>query len=121
MLVHSDDLSLTLVAHVEGRDGAGTLVGNLDGTILLLVSHDVLLQGTEQTLGMFRSQDDTALHLCLGHTWQYACEVDDEIAAGVSDDGEVCIVALCYVGGQFNLELSGLRDLVLFVYCFFVI
>ena len=51
------------------RDGAWLLVGNLYFPELRFIAHDVVLQRDEETLCMLRSQNDTALHLRLGHTW----------------------------------------------------
>lgn len=82
----------------------GLLIGYFDGSELPFVAEDVLLERPEQPLGVFRRQDDAALHLRLRHTGQHPCEIDHEIAAAVRDDGEVSILSLCHVVWQFYLQ-----------------
>ncbi len=95
---------------------AWLLVWNLDLSISTLIAHDVLLQSLKQALGMFGSQNHATLYLCLGHTGKNTSIVDNEVAARVSDYCEVCILSLCYVLWQLNLELA---VVVLIVFHFF--
>lgn len=114
-------LSLAL-GHVEGGDGAGTLllgrchVGELYLAELLLVAHDVLLQGKQQALGVLGGEDDAAAHLRLGHAGQHTREVEHEVAARMGDYREVCIFSLCCLLGQLNLELSLLGLVLVFAH-----
>ena len=59
---------LSLV-EAEGSCGARFLVRNPDGSEGVLVASDVVLESHKQALGMLGSQEHTAAHLCLGHTW----------------------------------------------------
>ena len=62
---------------VEGSDATLLLFWDADGAESFLVAYDILLEGTQQALGMFWGEDDTALDLCLGHARQYTGKVDD--------------------------------------------
>ena len=86
----------------------------------MLIAHDILLKGHEQALGVLGCQDYAAPHLCLGHTGQYTCEVEHEVAARMGYYGEVGIFALRLVLRQLYLQLPLLLVLV-FVHCFYVI
>ena len=88
----------------EGVGGAGGLIGDADVSVLLFVTVDVLLKGLDEALGMLGCEDDTVAHLGLGNVGQDACEIDDEIAAGMCDDGEIGIFTLCNVLRQFDLQ-----------------
>ena len=50
---------------------------------LLLILNNIVLQCGKQALGMLRCKDYARAHLWLRHAWQYACEVDDEVAVRV--------------------------------------
>jgi hypothetical protein len=82
---------------VEGGDALGLLVGDADGTEVLLVTHDVLLKGTEKALGMLGSEDDTTPYLGLGNTREHTGKVDNKVATGMGDNGKVSILALSHV------------------------
>ena len=97
---------------VEGGDGLRLLLGDADGAEGLFVAHDVFLQGTEEALGMLGGEDDATPDLGLGDAWKDTGEVDDEIATGMGDNGEVGVLALGYLLGQ--LELQTLLLIVLF-------
>ena len=58
---------------------------------------DILLQRTEQPLGMFGHEDDARLHAGLRHARQHLDEVEDEFGTGMRDDGQVGIRALGHV------------------------
>lgn len=92
------------LSHVKWRDGAGFLVGDGDGTKLMLITHDILLQGKEQTLGMLRSKDNATLHHGLGETGEHTGKINDEVATGMGDNGKIGIVSLGHIGGQIQLE-----------------
>ena len=87
------ELRLAL-GELVGSDAAGGLIGDADGTEGLLITHDVLLKGTEKALGMLGSENNAALDLGFSNAWQHTGEVEDEIAAGMSDNGEVGVLAL---------------------------
>ena len=95
--------------HVEGRDGSSgtgllTLL-QLDFAKLLFILLQVVLQGEEESLGVFGSHDDTAAHFGFLHAGHHADEVENELAGRVGEDGEVAIHALCHLGLQLNLKL----------------
>ena len=113
-----EDGSGLALAHIEGGDGARPglfLVGQLYLAELALIAHDVLLQGHEQAFGVLGGEDNAALNLRLGHTGQYACEVEHEVAAGMGDEGEDGRFALGCLLGQLYLELA----LLVFVFVHF--
>ncbi len=92
------------LADVERCSGARFLIRNLDASEGPLVTRDVVLQCHHEALGMLGCKNDAAAHLCFGHTWEHSREVDDEIAAGVRDDGKVGVFALCYILRELQLE-----------------
>ena len=78
-------LGLAVPGHIKWGDGARTFVGQLDFAELLFVFKDVLLQGHEQTLGMFGRHDDATSHFGLRHARQDASEIENEIAWRMRD------------------------------------
>ena len=54
---------------------------NIDCAVSLLIFVHVVLQSKEQTLGMFRSEDDAALHVSLGNARQHADEIHNHLSA----------------------------------------
>ena len=104
-------LSGVALRHAEGSGGAAALrllgcFGESDGTVRLLIFHDVVLQRIEEALGMLGRQNDAALHVGFRQTGKHADEVKHYFGAGVSDDGEVGIDALSHFGSQFNFQLT---------------
>ena len=51
----------------------------LDCAKSVFVPYDVVFQGHEQTLGVLGSKDNARLNRCLGHTRQYAGEIEHEV------------------------------------------
>ena len=101
------DGSCLTALHVERGDGAALVAGRLRHLDLAegaLIAHDVLLQGTEEALGVLGSEDDAAAYLSLRQAREHAGEVDDELAARVGDDGKVGVLALSLVGGNLYLQ-----------------
>ena len=80
--------------------------GESDGTVRLLIFHDVVLQRIEEALGMLGRQDDAALHVGFRQTGKHADEVKHYFGAGVSDDGEVGIDSLSHFGSQGNFQVT---------------
>lgn len=64
----------------------------LDGAEVGLVFADVVLERHQQSLGVFRSHDDSALHAGLWSVWHHADEVHKELIYRVSDDSQVGIL-----------------------------
>ena len=80
------------LASSEGSDGVAVglrSLRHLDGTELLLVAHDVLLQGSEKTFCVLGSQDDARSHVGLWHTREETGEVEDKVTVGVADQSEI--------------------------------
>ena len=57
----------------------GSWFWDLDRSELTLVAHDIILQRTEQSLGMLGSQDHTAPDGTFRYSGEDAREVDDEV------------------------------------------
>ena len=75
-----------------------------DLAVLALVLADIVPEGEEQSLGVFRSHDDAADYLGFGISGQDAGEVKYEFTVGVSDEGEVGVVAGGGLLGDFYAE-----------------
>ena len=76
-----DGLSFTISKRSNGT-GSCLLLRSLRNSYwskLLLIFNNVVLQCSQQTLGMFRSKDYARANLWFRHTRQYACEVNDEV------------------------------------------
>ena len=75
-----------------------------DLSVLALVLADIVPEGEEQSLGVFRSHDDAADYLGFGVSGQDAGEVKYEFTVGVCDEGEVGVVAGGGLLGDFYAE-----------------
>ena len=80
--------------------------GKVDFTKMILVFHKVIMQCIKKTFGMFRCHDNTVLHFCLYNSGHHAYEVKHKFAAGMGDDGQIRIAALCYVFRQLTVDPS---------------
>lgn len=78
----------------------------LDGAEVGLVFADVVLERHQQSLGVFRSHDDSALHAGLWSVWHHADEVHKELIYRVCDDSQVGIFTRRHFRSQFNLYFS---------------
>ena len=72
-------LGLTFVGS-KRRNGTRFLIGNLDLSVLALITHDILLQGSKQAFGMLRGEDDTTFHVGFWNAGQYAGKVKHKVA-----------------------------------------
>ena len=86
--------------------GPGSVLGrrNLDFAHAAFVTHDVLLQRTEQPLGMLGREDDAALDAGFLHARQNSGEIEDELRSGVGDDRQVGLVALRHLLVQLDVQ-----------------
>ena len=75
-----------------------------DLAVLALVLADIVPEGEEQSLGVFRSHDDAAYYLGFGVSGENAGEVKYKFTVGVSDEGEVGVVAGGSLLGDFYAE-----------------
>ena len=102
-------LALACAERCYGAAALGLLCllgsGEIDGAELLLVAHDVVLKGEEQTLGVLGGENLAAVDTCLGDTGEGSNEIDDELLVAVIDDGKVAVGAVGNLGGEFNLQL----------------
>ena len=67
-------LCLALEGAGGGNEGVAAVFGQADGAKRILVFADVVLQGEQQTLGVFGGEDDTALDLAFLYARQHAHE-----------------------------------------------
>lgn len=86
--------------------GLGRLLrrGDFDFAHAAFVTHDVLLQRTEQALGMLGREDDAALDTGLLHAGQHRGEIEDELRRRVGYDCQVGVMALRHLLVQLDVE-----------------
>ena len=77
----------------------------LDGTEVLLVFADVVVQSHKQTLGMERCHDGTLAHYGTLDTGHGLCKVNDELSGGVSDDGKVAVDTHSHVAADVKVKI----------------
>ena len=70
-----------------------------------LASGDVLLQGEQQPLGVFRGEDNPAFHFGFRYARQHGCKVENEFRSGVGDYCEIGVSALCDRLFEFDVDL----------------
>ncbi len=91
-------------AEVEGH--ALVRVGAVfDGAERGLVPADVLLQGGDEAHGVLGCHDDAAFDAGLGQAGHHPDEVQHELGVRVGDHGEVAVMPLGYIVGEFEIEL----------------
>ena len=111
---------LTLI-QVKGCYGGSLLTGNADGSKLFLVAHDVLLKGSQQTLGMLWSQNHPTPYLRLRYSRQHPRKVYDKITALMRDDGKISILTLSHILWQFQLQTLLLFVVVVHTHYIFIL
>lgn len=89
----------------ERSDSPWGIGWEIDFPEFLLVFHDILLQGSEQTFRMLRIHDDPASHCWFWDTGQQRGEVDYKFRTGMRYYRQVGIYASCQVLWYLNLEL----------------
>ena len=68
-----------------------------------LILGEVVVQGQEQSFGMFGSHHYARCHFGLGSARSQAQEVEHEFRTGVGDDGQIGVNAVFYIGSDINL------------------
>ena len=77
-----------------------------------LIFCNIILQRTQQPLGMLRRQHQTRLHSRLRQSRHHPDKIQYKLRAGVRDNSQIGINTLCHLILQFNLQLSVLCSLI---------
>ena len=88
-----------------------------DFSHIAFIAGNVLLQGEQQALGMFRGQDHTTLDFGLRHTGKDRRKVDDKFRNRMRDDRQIDVITLSYVLAQIYLHFLILCHSIEFLTC----